>query len=692
MIGAYAAGKWLPYMSDSDKNGLQQMINRRNRLNEMANSYGMLAAESAMINRKRKAGQLSDKELLTRAARQNRLSFANYRRGIGMAFQAGMFGYNPFAGLWTSIKAGLTSVTLGLSKALGVMAGPIGWATAAVAGFGYMIYNQIDQARQWEESILGLATAARQRTEEFYNRYNTISNVWDNVQSVTINTPNVNINENKEENKALKDSLDPKKLLGATKHEDVYRSLINEQLLKAMPDLPKTFQAEGTTTSTLPWYLAGSTTESDYLNTGQISSNLSAVQRQILIARAYVGSKALEDARLAAIQDEIIGLAQTWLNTPKDERSSYEELRAQFTQALNRFNPANFPGAQRIGESNYNSAIYNPASNYDYYSAGYQHLLNWYNENAVIKSIAAVNAINNGVQANTAQWLGYMGDLMGSIEFTQKTGNDKIERFTLPTNNGVVQWQTMLTNLRKLGINFGNTLTERLGFLAQAYNMLNANAFGAEQLSQANLGLLFSYMLGQQNGVDRYGADNIQMARDYYQSLGYGDQKINSLIQGGLWANGTNWKNIVGWGASKYINGQVTTDPTLTDYTVPHPGMDWNYILQKWVPKTPASTPTTPTNTNPAGNNTNPTTPQPTAYTPSSLNSGYESSYSKNAARPTQVVININDLMKTDKIVVASDAEERQLANAMEDKIEQALDILRGQIVMSLNRGDYSLG
>lgn len=632
---------------------------------------------------------LRDKDFLTRAARQNRLSFANYRRGIGMAFQAGMFGYNPFAGLWTSIKAGLTSVTLGLSKALGVMAGPIGWATAAVAGFGYMIYNQIDQARQWEESILGLATAARQRTEEFYNRYNTISNVWDNVQSVTINTPNVNINENKEENKALKDSLDPKKLLGATKHEDVYRSLINEQLLKAMPDLPKTFQAEGTTTSTLPWYLAGSTTESDYLNTGQISSNLSAVQRQILIARAYVGSKALEDARLAAIQDEIIGLAQTWLNTPKDERSSYEELRAQFTQALNRFNPANFPGAQRIGESNYNSAIYNPASNYDYYSAGYQHLLNWYNENAVIKSIAAVNAINNGVQANTAQWLGYMGDLMGSIEFTQKTGNDKIERFTLPTNNGVVQWQTMLTNLRKLGINFGNTLTERLGFLAQAYNMLNANAFGAEQLSQANLGLLFSYMLGQQNGVDRYGTDNIQMARDYYQSLGYGNQKINSLIQGGLWANGTNWKNIVGWGASKYINGQVTTDPTLTDYTVPHPGMDWNYILQKWVPKTPAST---PTNTNPAGNNTNPTTPQPTAYTPSSLNSGYESSYSKNAARPTQVVININDLMKTDKIVVASDAEERQLANAMEDKIEQALDILRGQIVMSLNRGDYSLG
>lgn len=695
MIGAFVAGRSLQNMSNSDRIALQQMLNRRTRLTEMGTSYGLLAMQSTMINRQRKAGQLSDKELLTRAARQNRLSFANYRRGIGMAFQAGMFGYNPFAGLWTSIKAGLTSVTLGLSKALGVMAGPIGWATAAVAGFGYMIYNQIDQARQWEESILGLATAARQRTEEFYNRYNTISNVWDNIQSVTINTPNVNINENKEENKALKDSLDPKKLLGATKHEDVYRSLINEQLLKAMPDLPKTFQAEGTTTSTLPWYLAGSTTESDYLNTGQISSNLSAVQRQILIARAYVGSKALEDARLAAIQDEIIGLAQTWLNTPKDKRSSYEELRAQFTQALNRFNPANFPGAQRIGESNYNSAIYNPASNYDYYSAGYQHLLNWYNENAVIKSIAAVNAINNGVQANTAQWLGYMGDLMGSIEFTQKTGNDKIERFTLPTNNGVVQWQTMLTNLRKLGINFGNTLTERLGFLAQAYNMLNANAFGAEQLSQANLGLLFSYMLGQQNGVDRYGADNIQMARDYYQSLGYGDQKINSLIQGGLWANGTNWKNIVGWGASKYINGQVTTDPTLTDYTVPHPGMDWNYILQKWVPKipatTPASTPTTPINTNHAGNNTNPTTPQPTAYTPSSLNSGYESSYSKNAARPTQVVINIDKLMNTDKMMIASDAEERQLAGMMEDKVEQALDILKTQIVMSLQRGDYNL-
>ena len=112
--------------------------------------------------------------------------------------------------------------------------------------------------------------------------------------------------------------------------------------------------------------------------------------------------------------------------------------------------------------------------------------------------------------------------------------------------------------------------------------------------------------------------------------------------------------------------------------------------MNMWMKKAGTST-TTPAPTKPTSTTTT-NTPKPTAYNTSNLNNGYESSYAQNAARPTQVVININDLMKTDKIVVASDAEERQLANAMEDKIEQALDILRGQIVMSLNRGDYSLG
>jgi hypothetical protein len=47
--------------------------------------------------------------------------------------------------------------------------------------------------------------------------------------------------------------------------------------------------------------------------------------------------------------------------------------------------------------------------------------------------------------------------------------------------------------------------------------------------------------------------------------------------------------------------------------------------------------------------------------------------------------------MNTDKMMIASDAEERQLAGMMEDKVEQALDILKTQIVMSLQRGNYNL-
>ena len=47
--------------------------------------------------------------------------------------------------------------------------------------------------------------------------------------------------------------------------------------------------------------------------------------------------------------------------------------------------------------------------------------------------------------------------------------------------------------------------------------------------------------------------------------------------------------------------------------------------------------------------------------------------------------------MNTDKMMIASSAEERQLADMTDSKVEQALDILKSQIMMSLQSGSYGI-
>lgn len=66
-----------------------------------------------------------------------------------------------------------------------------------------------------------------------------------------------------------------------------------------------------------------------------------------------------------------------------------------------------------------------------------------------------------------------------------------------------------------------------------------------------------------------------------------------------------------------------------------------------------------------------------TQYTPTPTSTkdqqAYASHYDRAAARPTQVVFNINNLASFDRTTVASSAEERDLMAAMEDRIAGAV-------------------
>ena len=61
----------------------------------------------------------------------------------------------------------------------------------------------------------------------------------------------------------------------------------------------------------------------------------------------------------------------------------------------------------------------------------------------------------------------------------------------------------------------------------------------------------------------------------------------------------------------------------------------------------------------------------------------YASTYGRNSAKPTQVIINIDNLARFDRTTIAGDSNERAIATAMETKIAEAVSMLSAQILTS---------
>lgn len=59
----------------------------------------------------------------------------------------------------------------------------------------------------------------------------------------------------------------------------------------------------------------------------------------------------------------------------------------------------------------------------------------------------------------------------------------------------------------------------------------------------------------------------------------------------------------------------------------------------------------------------------------------YASTYGRNAAKPTQVIINIDNLARFDRTAIAGDSDERAIAAAIETKIAEAVSMLSSQIL-----------
>jgi len=361
---------------------------------------------------------------------------------------------------------------------------------------------------------------------------------------------------------------------------------------------------------------------------------------------------------------------KAWASIQDKEKSNeeWDKIVADAKAVAERYNPSgkNLTDLRGKSSSYIGNLRTSAAANTLQYQQGiYQGLSELTNpDNPLYGSYIALHELKNMTETQLPVIFDLIGRIAGAVNFTLPDVNGIEKQLNLQFINGTITYERFQTRLAALGITVPNDVMTFYDMLANIYGSMQKTLQDAGQ----DMGM-GNFVLGAAGGSVKAGGTLTENQVKTFVPW------LKEWIEG---SPGYKAGVIKKYGSiDNYLNRGSYSETDINKAIKYH----YDTINGGNIKNSP-----TPTNNN--GNKQ--VTPQPIARV-ENPNKGYESSYAQNAARPTQVVINIDKLMNTDKMLIASDAEERQLAGAMEDKIEQALDILKSQIVMSLQRGDYSM-
>ena len=361
---------------------------------------------------------------------------------------------------------------------------------------------------------------------------------------------------------------------------------------------------------------------------------------------------------------------KAWASIQNKEKSNeeWDKIVADAKAVAERYNPSgkNLTDLRGKSSSYIGNLRTSAAANTLQYQQGiYQGLSELTNpDNPLYGSYIALHELKNMTETQLPVIFDLIGRIAGAANFTLPDVNGIEKQLNLQFINGTITYERFQTRLAALGITVPNDVMTFYDMLANIYGSMQKTLQDAGQ----DMGM-GNFVLGAAGGSVKAGGTLTENQVKTFVPW------LKEWIEG---SPGYKAGVIKKYGSiDNYLNRGSYSETDINKAIKYH----YDTINGGNIKNSP-----TPTNNN--GNKQ--VTPQPIARV-ENPNKGYESSYAQNAARPTQVVINIDKLMSTDKMMIASDAEERQLADMMEGKIEQALDILKSQIAMSLQRGDYGL-
>ena len=663
------------------------------------------ALTASILTNGRKAPQTTKLAKLTQEAYQRRQLYTNaversekvrkrYNRIYGTghrALRAFTAGFNGVTGaymmssLFSSIKKALSSLFINFLGIIGTLLSPVTLAAGALGTLaiaaGVAAYNFNKQNTTWQESIRNSGVQFREELQKAWKYNTSLKDIFEHINTINVNSASINVNEGEIAKAVPKISEDENlKAIYEALKGTIYTK--TDSLLGYKNTLIKGVSKE-TFNEAYRQYIApmrnvmpGLPSESQFLsNWDGITSSIDETKAAAAIVQAIIGQKGTQSGAFAAAQQKALELTKNFNALSATEQlSQWDAYMGEINKIAEAFNPRNHPNLARITSGNFQEALNgSPAKYYEYWLGSYNSIIKFIDESPALKAMQAIHTLNSGVEEKTEEWWNAIIDIIGATSFNDEHYNG-IRDFTIPVKNGQIDYSALTQKISATGERLNDNIGTYMNWVSQIYDIVFSNKGIAQQL----------------NGV------NFPSKEEIIRHL-FGSESLPQWLRESLTPpSAAGWNGWNRWGINytnpldQRVNSFLDTNNNSTPPTAaPGPDYEWNPYMNMWIKKASTST-ATPVSTKPTSTTTT-NTPKPTAYNTSNLNNGYESSYAQNAARPTQVVINIDKLMNTDKMMIASDAEERQLASMMEDKVAQALDILKTQIFMSLQSGNYNL-
>ena len=593
-----------------------------------------------------------------------------------------------FAPMFGGLKSMLMGLLTGLAKAAGFLVNPVTLAVGAVAGLGYGLYKlkqRIDGTSEAQQRARVQANKAADQT----HRELTKEGQW--YQDM--------MNENIPEAAPVISSIDTTQIekynADKQKFNQLYATIFNDFSKDASKQSINdvTTKWKNVITANPAYSLAiGNARNYDFsrkhkqmeYNLHNDASNLgialwnmwhadedTAINQRNGMVQDALMIEGANDLRTQQAIREIAELRQKYLAGETTYKSESEYQQAAFAirdRFMSQFT-AKLPSAGMTPEQ------FQQTSNrsvYDQYQLGAQNLLDATINGQMGTLVGKMNAYQwlsdtkNRAQLYTDEWYNAISNIIGDYHVIynavsadgQQQANIELMLSTLP--NGQLNFTNILDQIRAKVTNFNLTLQGFTDIIGTAYKMM-AEA-GIIDIKDVNS--LQGQIRHQLTGA-KYGDET---PRQYYAQW-IANNPNSEWVKAGITE-----KQYV-----DFVMGRSGNTLNLGNRVVTRSGEQqqmYSNISRKTANTIIEQNKHLTEKAKQFGNNNSGTqntpTPKPTPA-PAQDQQAYASHYDRAAARPTQVVFNINNLASFDRTTVASSAEERDLMAAMEDRIAGAV-------------------
>lgn len=438
----------------------------------------------------------------------------------GSSFKLGKEKANPFSfkknffkDFLISIRSGFMSVIGALAKGIGMLMGPIGIFTAAIAAAGlaaWGIYKVWKKQQEDKAKYVANSNAIQKQAKELNKTYSSnIAAVENGISTIPVGVKN-----------PLKKYVEYRKVLGKKRDKQYGELEKNFSAINAitgnMSDENKArtiydayvrpnlqfYDTEGgkyagkihnlsfnqwLTKQTQNEYVdrttrAGGMTPAAKLPNDNYKIDLGYVKKNAAIAQIYragASSKAAMDARKK--------IYEIYRNA-----KSLKDAQSQSRRLINELFGAG--SIQAIGERDANYDSYNDItkasnlSSYKQYRWGAQNsLLNWVNNSNGTKLgyFEGVMKLREKLTPYTSEWQDAMSKIMSTMQVTFMDAKGKLQNVSVMFDkHGVPQWNLLYDQLKKLHVDFGHSFNDHLSVLAEILKQMLNNPELQEYIKQ----------------------------------------------------------------------------------------------------------------------------------------------------------------------------------------------------------------